>query len=275
VTHPSRPAPGRADLPTGVAVTYVDTGDPAPAPGAPVLVLSHGFLLDHRMFDPQLAGLADRYRLISWDQRGHGDTPAPGPFDYWDSARDLLALLDLLGVQRAVLVGMSQGGFVSLRAALLAPDRVRALVLIDSQAGLEDPAAVPLYEAMHATWLRDGPSPALVDAALGMVLGPDPELAAPFAAAAVTRPRDQVPAPVRALMDRDDVTERLAEITVPALVVHGSADLSIPLARARALAGGLRGAGEVLVVEGAAHASNLTHPAEVTAAVRAFVAALD
>jgi 3-oxoadipate enol-lactonase len=275
VTHPTLPAPARADLPTGVAVTYLDTGAPAGAPGAAALVFSHGFLLDHRMFEPQLADLAGRYRLISWDQRGHGGTLAPGAFDYWDSARDLLALLDQLVVQRAVLVGMSQGGFVSLRAALLAPARVRALVLIDSQAGLEDPGAVPLYEAMHETWLRDGPSPELVDAALSMVLGPSAELAAPFAAAALVRPRDQLTAPFRALMDRDDLTDRLAEITVPALVVHGSADLSIPLERARALADGLPGAGEVLVVEGAAHASNLTHPEQVTAAVRAFVAALD
>src|SRR5580704_4940145 len=119
----------------GITVDYADSGG-----GGPVVVLSHGFLMEQSMFDAQVAALAGEFRVITWDQRGHGGTPAPGPFTYWDSARDVLALLDHLGVERAVLGGMSQGGFLSLRAALTAPDRVRALVLIDSQAGQEDPA---------------------------------------------------------------------------------------------------------------------------------------
>ena len=84
----------------------------------------------------QVTALALQYRVIAWDQRGHGGTRATGPFTYWDSAADLLGLLDHLGAERAVLAGMSQGGFVSLRAALTAPGRVRALVLIDGEAGL-------------------------------------------------------------------------------------------------------------------------------------------
>ncbi len=75
------------------------------------------------------------------------------------SARDPLALLDHLGVQRAVLGGMSQGGFVSLRAVLLAPDRVRGLILIDTTAGQEDPAVAPAYEQMQEIWRGQGPGP--------------------------------------------------------------------------------------------------------------------
>ncbi len=145
----------------GTEISYADTGGDGPA-----VVLSHGILMDQSMFAPQVQALAPEFRVITWDQRGHGrdqrghgGTPAHGPFSYWDSARDLLGLLDHVGVERAVLGGMSQGGFVSLRAALLAPDRVRGLILIDTQAGQEDPAVAGAYEQLHAVWREQGPGP--------------------------------------------------------------------------------------------------------------------
>ena len=89
----------------------------------PPVVLSHGFLMDREMFAPQVHALAPEFRVITWDERGFGETGFDGePFTYWDSAADCLGLLDHLAIERAVLGGMSQGGFLSLRAALLAPN---------------------------------------------------------------------------------------------------------------------------------------------------------
>ena len=111
-----------------------------PATGDTAIVFSHGYLMDHSMFDAQVEALRDGYRVITWDERGHGDTEtSEDPFSYWDSASDVIGLLDALDIDQAVLAGMSQGGFLSMRAALTAPDRVKALVLIDTQAGIEDP----------------------------------------------------------------------------------------------------------------------------------------
>ena len=119
----------------GQRIRYEDSG----GDGAPV-ILAHGFLMDREMFAPQMEALSGEFRVITWDERGFGETEFDGePFTYWDSAADCLALLDHLGIERAVVGGMSQGGFLSLRAALTAPERVRALVLIDTQAGVEDP----------------------------------------------------------------------------------------------------------------------------------------
>jgi pimeloyl-ACP methyl ester carboxylesterase len=73
----------------GIEISYADSGGDGPA-----VVLSHGFLMDASMFDAQLAALAPEYRVITWDARGHGGTLAPGPFSYWDLARDALALLN-------------------------------------------------------------------------------------------------------------------------------------------------------------------------------------
>src|SRR5947207_2043742 len=89
-----------------------------------------------------------------------------------DAADDALALLAHLGVERAFFVGMSQGGFLSLRAALRAPDRVRGLALIDSQAGPEPPEVIPLYEAMTDEWVAQGPSDDLAETIAGILLGP-------------------------------------------------------------------------------------------------------
>src|SRR3954447_2984728 len=151
----------------GQHVYFEDSG----GDGAPVL-FSHGFLMDHEMFEPQVAALADECRCITWDERGFGQTDAAGDFTYWDSADDALALLTHLGVDRAFLVGMSQGGFLSLRAALRAPDRVLGLGLIDTQAGRESDDVLPAYDAMADDWETNGPSDALAGAIAGIIMSP-------------------------------------------------------------------------------------------------------
>ena len=104
----------------GARIAYDDTGD------GPPVVLAHGFLMDRSMFAPEVAALAPTHRVITWDERGFGDTDYDGePFTYWDSAADCLGLMDELGIDRGVVGGMSQGGFIGLRVALLAPERVR------------------------------------------------------------------------------------------------------------------------------------------------------
>lgn len=257
----------------GTEISYTDTGGQGPA-----VVFSHGFLMDATMFDRQAAALTPGYRVITWDQRGHGGTRATGTFSYWDSAADVLALLDHLGVERAVLAGMSQGGFLSLRAALTAPERVRALVLIDSQAGQEDPAMAPGYEQIHQAWLESGPGP-VQEVVASIILGPgqwDGWYAKWNEQYARWAPDDlgQLNWPFRCLMDRDDITGRLAEVTCPALVVHGTADAAIPLARAEAVRDGLGGPVTFAVVAGAPHAANVTHPDEVNQAVLGFLGEL-
>ncbi|HXS62658.1 MAG TPA: alpha/beta hydrolase [Streptosporangiaceae bacterium] len=250
----------------GINLSYSDTGGDGPA-----VVFSHGFLMDHSMFDRQVAALSPNYRVITWDERGHGGTAATGPFSYWDSAKDVLALLDHLGLERAVLAGMSQGGFLSLRAALLAPERVRALVLIDSQAGLEDPANAEPYEQLHQIWLDQGPAP-VQDVVASIILGPGQwdDWYAKWAAA----DRDQFTLAFAALTERDDITGRLGEIGCPTLVIHGTADAAIPMERAEQVRDGLGGQVSFHVVTDGTHAANVSHPDDVNEAVLNFLRTL-
>jgi 3-oxoadipate enol-lactonase len=254
----------------GITISYSDSGGDGPA-----VVLSHGYLMDSSMFDPQVAALAPEYRVIAWDERGFGGTRATGSFSYWDSARDVLALLEHLGIERAVLAGMSQGGFLSLRAALLAPDRVRALVLIDSQAGLENPEAAPAYEQMEQIWLAQGPAP-VQDVVAGLILGEPGGLIdyAPWFDKWAGLDRAETEFAFRCLMDRDDITGRLGEISCPTLILHGTADAAIPMAKAEVVRDGLAGPATLVQIEGGSHASNLSHPDEANTAILAFLRSL-
>lgn len=252
----------------GQRLYYEDTGGPAPA-----VVFSHGFLMDADMFAPQVAALRDAYRVVTWDERGFGRTDYDGKeFTYWDSADDVVGLLGHLGIDRAVLGGMSQGGFLSLRAALRHPDRVRALVLIDTQSGTEDPAVIESYQGMTADWLANGPVNVGPFVA-GLIIG-HPAIEAAWMAKWDKLPRENMGPASECLYGRDDITDRLGEITVPALVIHGTADNAIPMEKAEALASALVGAGPVVKIDGAAHASNLTHPDQVNPPLRAFLDSL-
>ena len=240
----------------------------------PPLILSHGFLMDREMFAPQIDALAPEFRVISWDERGFGETEFDGqPFTYWDSARDCLGLLDHLGIEQAVLGGMSQGGFLSMRAALLAPERSRALVLIDTQAGVEDPERLPAYRQMQETWLQVGPVDELAQGIAHLIIG-DPALSEVWIAKWQELSPQSMQAPADCLFERDDISDRLGEISCPAIVFHGTADQSIEMERADELCRGLSGCTGVVRIEGASHASNLTHPGEVNGPLLDFLRSL-
>ena len=248
----------------GQRIYFEDSG----GPGAPV-IFSHGFLMDHEMFAPQVEALSDEFRCITWDERGFGQTAATAAFTYYDSAADCLALLDHLGLDHAVLAGMSQGGFLSMRAALTAPERVKALVLIDTQAGVEDPANLAGYRAMQDEWIANGPGH-VQDAIAGIILGGgvDP---APWFAKWAKLPVEGFELAFRCLVERDDITDRLPEITSPAIIFHGDADQAIAMDRAEQLRDGLANCEELVVVRGAAHAGNLSHPDQVNEPLRQFL----
>jgi pimeloyl-ACP methyl ester carboxylesterase len=253
----------------GQRIRFEDSGGEGPP-----VILGHGFLMDREMFAPQVAALGEEFRVITWDERGFGETEFDGePFTYWDSARDCLGLLDHLGIDRAVVGGMSQGGFLSLRAALLAPERVRALVLIDTQAGVEDPERLPAYRQMQETWLQAGPVDELAETIANLIIG-DPVLNAVWIEKWRKLPREAMGEPCNCLFERDDITGRLGEIGCPAIVFHGTADNSVEIALAEQLCAGLSGCAGVVRIEGAPHAANLTHPEHVNGPLREFLRSL-
>ena len=249
---------------------YEDTGGAGPA-----VIFSHGLFMDHEMFAPQVEALRGRYRCITWDERGHAGSASDtlAPFSYYDSADDLAALLNHLGIERAVLAGMSQGGFLSLRCALTHPEVVRALILIDTQAGCEDPERLKGHMQLANAWVAGGLSDEIAGIVESIILGDN------WAGAEAWKAKWRQIAPVnlmgcmQTLASRDDVTGKLGGIKVPALVIHGDADAAIELALGEKLTAGLANA-RLVVVPGGGHAANLTHFEAVNPAIERFLAAL-
>jgi len=246
---------------------YEDTGAKLPP-----VVLAHGLLMDHSMFAPQLEALSSRYRIITWDARCHGETETTDdPFSYWDLADDLRGLLDHLGIARAVIGGMSQGGFVALRFALMHPERTAALILLSTQAGAEDPDKVGLYESMLEVWESDGLNDQLAETIAAIVLGNEWPGRQEWIAKWRQWPRSLLRPAFNALAGREDIHDRLGEIEAPALVIHGDADAAIDIELARRLCSGLANSGALVTIEGGGHACNLTHPEPVNLALQEFL----
>lgn len=255
----------------GISIRYEDSGGDGPA-----IIFSHGFMMDHTMFDAQVERFGADYRCIAWDERGFGDTPAPDHFSYWDSADDAAALLDHLGIEQAVWAGMSQGGFLSLRGALAHPDKVRAIVLIDSDAAVDPPEVIEGYHGMIA--VADGDDDEAFEMVLqtvaGMILGTE-ELAAEWIPKwRARRGVHELLIPGTTLLSRDDVSGRVGEITCPALVIHGTADVAIPIEHAAVVVEALPDCRGFVKVDGAAHAPNMSHPDIVNDAMASFLAEL-
>ncbi|HTI26973.1 MAG TPA: alpha/beta hydrolase [Kutzneria sp.] len=244
---------------------FVDHGGTGPA-----VVLLHSFLMDGDMFAPQIAALGDTFRLVTVDERGHGKTPLDGPFSYWDVAEDVLAVVDELGIDQFALVGTSQGGFIALRIALLAPGRVTALAVLGSSAAAEDPRVAEAYRGLGTLWTTQGPTDQLLDMVATICVGDMDNSAWKVKLRAL--PYERVPVLLDALTRRDSIVDRLGEIACPTLVMHGTADAAYPVERATEIAEAVP-KGELALVEGGAHFLSLTDPAVVNPALREFLSA--
>ncbi|MFC7175775.1 alpha/beta fold hydrolase [Halosegnis marinus] len=253
------------------ATVATDVGD------GPAVVFAHGTLMDRTMFDPQLDALAGDYRCVAYDLRARTDRYAD-EYDLDDLADDYAALLDGLGIESAVLVGMSMGGFTALRAAEHHPDRVEAIVLVDSDAGTHSEADREQYGALIEQMKETGhPTESAVEVAKHQLFGETTRTEHPGLVEAWARKWDTYPGlaihnEIASWLHRDDFTDRAADLDCPALVTHGTEDVSIAMEKAEATADAL-GADLARIPE-AGHSSNLENPEATNEALREFLASV-
>jgi len=248
---------------------YTDRGS------GPVVVLSHGTLMDRTMFDAQVGSLEDRYRVIAFDHRARTDR-WQDDYDLDDLADDCVALLDELEIERCVLGGLSMGGFMALPLALCYPERLDGLMLIssmamaysDSERADIDAHLAELSHEEHVTeefaeWERD------------LVIGAttqreSPELVRYWMDRWKTRRSKAVAGEFHSWMHKPDMTSRLAEIELPTLVIHSIEDAVLPIERGRAMADGLPNA-RFVAIEAAGHTSPVEAPDAVCVAMSNFL----
>ena len=245
------------------------------AGSGPAVLFIHGYPLDRTLWRHQVEHLSG-YRRIAPDLRGMGRSDAPDlGYSMGTYADDLGALLDALGVDEAVLCGISMGGYIALECVRRWRRRICGLVLMDTRAEADSPEGRKGRDAAAAA-ARDGGTAAVAEAML-------PKLFAGETESAVGAPWKQVEAMVRgtevpgivgalsAMRDRADSTPLLPSLgELPVLVVSGEHDRIIPAAQARALAESIPGA-ELQVIGGAGHLPPVERPAETTDIVREFL----
>lgn len=236
---------------------------------APALVLLNSLGTDLRMWDAQAAALRDELRIVRCDARGHGDSPyAAAPWTLADLGADVLRLLDLLGIERAHVAGVSLGGATAVWLAANAPERVDRLVPCFTSAYFGPPD--PWLE--RAATVRAEGVAAVSEAVLGrwFTAAIDPGLRARMKAMIEATPPDGYAAATEVVAHLD-LRGDLPAITAPTLVVAGAEDVATPPAAGRALADGIPGA-EFVELPGAAHLGNVERPDAVTDLIRAHLA---
>jgi 3-oxoadipate enol-lactonase len=240
---------------------HVEVDGPAEAPA---LVLSGSLGSTLSAWDPQVAALRDRFRLIRYDHRGHGRSPVPpGPYRIEDLTGDVLALLDRLGVPRAHFCGLSMGGMVGMRLAATAPDRVDRLVLCGTSALLGPPE----QWAQRAAAVRAGGTASIAATVVGRWLTPPfaaahPELVERLQAMVAGIPDDGYAACCGAI-EHMDLRPLLGQVRAPTLVIVGAADPATPPEHGARIVAGIPGA-RMVVLDGAAHLANAEQPDAVT-----------
>jgi len=243
----------------------------------PAIVFGHSLGFDGDMWRAQVQALSDRFRTLAIDFRGHGRTTCAARFTLDDLADDVVHVLDMLGIERAVYCGLSLGGMVGMRLALRHPDRVTALALLNTSAEPEEPARRRMFEAYNES--TRGRTPDAEGAALMMSLMFSREFVAAHAELAklhhakLLRPDfgDGRYYAARAVLARDDLRGDLPAIRVPTLVVGSTGDTAVPLVHARAIAAAIPNA--TLAILDGGHMSAVERADDVTRALGVLLAA--
>jgi 3-oxoadipate enol-lactonase len=253
-----------------VRLNVVERGSGAP------LLLVHGYPLDHTMWHGQLDGLADHWRVIAPDLRGFGQSDVkPGTASMDQMADDLARLLDALKVTRpVVLCGLSMGGYVAWQFVLRHDSRLAKLVLCDTRAIADTPEAAAGRRKSADKVLAEGPAVA-AEALLPKLFAAQTYQMQPQIVEATrqvilrTHPAG-IAAALLGMAERPDVTSRLAQIDIPALLICGQHDGISPPDEMRQIAAKMPHA-HYVEITAAGHMAPLEQPEAVNAAIREFL----
>jgi len=245
---------------TPVDVAYTVDGPD----GAPPVVLSNSLGSTPAMWDPQFPALAERFRVVRYDHRGHGRSPVPpAPYELADLGADVIALLDRLGLERVRWCGLSLGGMVGMWMAINAPERIDRLVLCCTSARLGPPE----MWADRAATVRAHGVEAVADAGIERWVSPgfierEPEIAAEIRAMLAATPAEGYAA-CCGVIERMDQVPELGAIRAATLVIAAEDDPATPPEHGALIASTVPGA-QLAVVKDARHLATIEQPAAMT-----------
>lgn len=245
----------------------------------PAVILLHGYPLCRAMWQPQVKALsAAGYRVIAPDLRGFGRSAlSPGPVTMEDYADDVIALMDALGLGRAVVVAMSMGGYVLFNLAERYPKRLAGAVFAVTRAAADDEAG-KLRRSALAREVAEGRPQAVVDAFKEILFAPQTLLDQPALVGRVrswleaTAPQGLIGG-LLAMRERRDASALLPTIKVPALVIGAELDRAVPPEHSQVIAAGIPGA-HLTILPGVGHMANLEAPEAFNGLLLEFLASL-
>jgi len=258
----------------GIRVSYLEEGLPNGNP----LIFIHGFPFNKEMWEKQLSALSETHRCIAYDVRGHGDSErGAAQFSIPQFADDLFFFMDALKIEKALIVGLSMGGYIALHAIQSQPGRIAGLILCDTQCGADSDEARAKRKKTIAFIQKNGLSVYAEESLKNL-----------FAPASFTTKKDEVtfiqntilktPAEnicltLQALADRNETCTSLTQIKVPVCILVGKEDkITSP-----ELAGKMQALikdSTLHIIDGAGHLSNLENPEQFNTHVKTFLAML-
>ena len=253
----------------GIGMNYTLEGPAA----APVVTLSHSLATTLHMWDGQVPALAERYRVLRYDTRGHGGTDAPGgPYTLELLAEDARALLRALGILRTHFVGLSMGGMIGQVLGIQSPELLQSLALCDTSSRVP-PEARTMWEERVRVAEAQGMEPHVETTLARWFTAPfreqHPERVAPVAAMIrATKPAGF--AGCCQAIKMLDLTDRIAAITTPTLIIVGAEDAGTPVAASRTIHERIRGS-ELVILPSASHLSNIEQPEAFNRALLGFL----
>ncbi|TDD70644.1 alpha/beta hydrolase [Jiangella aurantiaca] len=250
----------------GLDIAYERAGE------GPPVVFVHGAAEDSRIWQPQLAGLADELTVVAWDEPGAGrSSDLPEGFGLTDFADCLAALIETLDLGPAHIAGLSWGGTVVLELYRRHPGLVATLIMIDTYAGWKGslPADEVRKRVAGARQMLAAPPEDFDPTLPGLFASDPPTKFVPLLAAIAADVRPATLGHQLTIMAEADQRDLLPRIAVPTLLIWGELDVRSPLSVAHQFEEAIPGA-ELVVIEGAGHVSNLERPEQVNEAVRKF-----
>jgi 3-oxoadipate enol-lactonase len=255
----------------GISIRYVDEG---PRNGLPIVFI-HGFPFSHAMWEGQIAAFGTQYRCIAYDLRGLGESDG-GDSQYTIEGHvdDLLGLLDQLNLKKVLPVGLSMGGYITLRALERAQERFLGAVLCDTRSEADTDEGKIRRVAGMRTVKSEG-SRVFADNFIRVVFAPGsiertPEAVGKIHDIICRTPPLSIAGTLLALAARTDTTASLSRIALPTLIIVGEEDTLTPPAASHAMLGRIPGS-ELCLIPGAGHMSNLENPGAFNEALGAFL----
>jgi 3-oxoadipate enol-lactonase len=248
---------------------YVEERGMGPIP----LVLLHAFPVDRRMWAEQVVALSDRFRVITPDFRGFGQSASTGAFSIETLADDVHALLATMNTSPAIIAGCSMGGYAALALAKNYPADLRGLILVDTKAESDTPDGRAGRQKMIDLVKQSG-AKAVADQMVPKLLAKDAPTKRPIVAKKLREmmeacPPDTIAHALAAMRDRPDRSGELPAVKVPTLILVGEEDQPTPVQAAEAMHAKIAGS-KLVIIPGAGHMTPIEQPELVNRAIRQF-----